>query len=150
MFVYFLDWFCLICHVIKVLTIVSAGLTVYFNLCSTNRGGRSGTASKTMAVLIFEANNYGCGILWVCFLMSMRSEQRGLITEYLRLRSCNFIVDWTIVLGKVSIAGLALATSQLIQLTVLSVHINLDQTSFFQKYVWDEMCRSGIFQHSWF
>ena len=33
--------------------------------------------------------------------------QRGLITEY--LRSCNFIADWTIL----SIAGLALATSQL-------------------------------------
>ena len=25
-----------------------------------------------------EANNYGCDILWVCFLMSMRSVQRGL------------------------------------------------------------------------
>ena len=39
--------------------------------------------STAMAVPIFEANNYGCGIkfLWVCFLMSMRSVQRGLITE---------------------------------------------------------------------
>ena len=27
--------------------------------------------------------------------------------------SCNFIADWTIFLGKISIAGLALATSQL-------------------------------------
>ena len=41
----------------------------------------------------------------------MRSVQRGLITEY--LCSCNFIEDWTIVLGKISITGLALATSQL-------------------------------------
>ena len=63
-------------------------------------------ASTAMAITIFV---YGCGILWVCFLMSMRSVQRGLITEY--LRSCNFIADWTIVLGKISIAGLALATS---------------------------------------
>ena len=45
------------------------------------RGGGSGTASTAMAVPIFEANNYGCGILWVCFLMSMRSVKRGLITE---------------------------------------------------------------------
>ena len=30
-----------------------------------------------------------------------------------RISSCNFIADWTIVLGKISIAGLALATSQL-------------------------------------
>ena len=27
---------------------------------------------------------------------------------------CNFVADWTIVLGKTSIAGLALATSQLV------------------------------------
>ena len=46
-----------------------------------SRGGGSGTASTAMAVPIFEANNYGCGILWVCFLMSMRSVKRGLITE---------------------------------------------------------------------
>ena len=30
-----------------------------------------------------------------------------------RLSSCNFITDWMIVLGKIFIAGLALATSQL-------------------------------------
>ena len=36
-------------------------------------------ASTAMAVKIFEANNYGCGIImWVCFLMSMCSVQRGL------------------------------------------------------------------------
>ena len=44
-------------------------------------GGGSGTASTAMAVPIFEANNYGCGILWVSYLMSMCSVQCGLITE---------------------------------------------------------------------
>ena len=52
----------------------------------------------------------GCDILWVCFLMSMRSVQRGL--NY-RISSCNFIADWTIVMGKTFIVGLALATSEL-------------------------------------
>ena len=42
--------------------------------------------------------------------MSMRSDQRGL--NY-RIGSCNFIADWTIAMGKVSIVGLALATSEL-------------------------------------
>ena len=51
------------------------------SLVSVYRGGGSGTASTAMAVPIFEANNYGCGILWVCFLISMRSVKRGLITE---------------------------------------------------------------------
>ena len=55
-------------------------------------------------------NTYGYDILWVCFLMSMRSVQRGL--NY-RISSCNFIADWTIVMGKISIVGLALAISQL-------------------------------------
>ena len=31
-----------------------------------------------MAIPIFEANNYECYILWVCFLTSMRSVQCGL------------------------------------------------------------------------
>ena len=38
-------------------------------------------ASTAMAVSVFEANNYRYGILWVCFLVSMRSVQRGLIAE---------------------------------------------------------------------
>ena len=50
-----------------------------------------------MAIPIFEANNYGYDILWGCFLMSMHSVQRGL--NY-RISSCNFIADWTIVMGK--------------------------------------------------
>ena len=40
-------------------------------------------------------------ILWVCFLMSMRSMKCGL--NY-RISSCNFVVDWTIVMGKMSMA----------------------------------------------
>ena len=66
-------------------------------------------ASTAIAIPIFEANKYGCGILCVCFLTSMRSVQCGLITA----RRCNSIADWTMVLGKIPIASLALATSQL-------------------------------------
>ena len=73
---------------------------------------------------VFEANNYGYHILWVCFLMNMRSVQRGL--NY-RISSCNFIADWTIVMGKISIVGLALLANWL-QLTFQSVHINLNRT----------------------
>ena len=42
--------------------------------------------------------------------MIMRSVQRGL--NY-RISSCNFIVDWAIFMGKISIVGLALATGEL-------------------------------------
>ena len=49
--------------------------------------------------------------------------QRGLIS------SCNFITDWSIVMGKISIVGLALATSKLATTDFRSVHINLDWTS---------------------
>ena len=51
--------------------------------------------------------------------------QRGL--NY-RKGSCNFIAHWTFVMGKISIVVLALATSELLQLTLWSV----DRTSFFQ------------------
>ena len=36
--------------------------------------------------------------------------QRGL--NY-RISSCNFIADWTIIMGMISIVGLALSTSEL-------------------------------------
>ena len=42
--------------------------------------------------------------------MNMQSVQRGL--NY-RISNYNFIADWTIVMGKISIVGLALVTSQL-------------------------------------
>ena len=53
---------------------------------------------------------YGYDILWVCFLMSMCSVRCGL---YYRISSCNFNADWTIVMGKISFVGLALANSEL-------------------------------------
>ena len=68
---------------------------------------------------IIEANNYWYHILWVPFLMSMRSVQRGL--NY-RISSCNFIEDWTIVMGKIYIVGLALATSELATIDLLLEH----------------------------
>ena len=53
-------------------------------------------------------------IIWVwhfvCFLVSMRNVATWI--NY-RISRCNFNADWMIVLGKISIAGLALATSQL-------------------------------------
>ena len=55
--------------------------------------------------------------------------QRGL--NY-KISSCNFIADWTIVMGKISIVGLALLLASWLQLTFPSIHINIDQTSFFQ------------------
>ena len=76
-----------------------------------------------MALPIFEANNYGYDILWVCFLMSMCRVQRGL--NY-RISSCNVMADWTIVMVKIYIVGLALATSELATTDLL------DRTSFFQ------------------
>ena len=78
-----------------------------------------------MAVPIFEANNYGCGVLWVCFLMSMHSVQHGLIN------SCNFIADCTIVYGMISIAGLALATSKLATIN-LPEHLHQLGPDFFK------------------
>ena len=100
----------------------------------------------TAVLIIFGANNYGCGILWVCFLMSMRSVQRELITN-----SCNFIVDWTIVLGKISIAGLALAMSQLAT-TDLPEHSHQPGPDFiFPKSTFGKKrIVQGSFQHSWF
>ena len=65
-----------------------------------------------MAVPIFKANNnnYGYDILRVRFLMSILSVQREL--NY-RINSCYFVLDWTTIMGKTSIVGLALATSEL-------------------------------------
>ena len=62
---------------------LSRGVISLTEVCGGVRGSGSGTASIAMAVPIFEANKYGCGILWVCFLRSMRSVQRGLHTPQL-------------------------------------------------------------------
>ena len=92
-----------------------------------------------MAVSIFEANNYGYHILWVCFLMSMRS---GL---YYRISSCNFIADWTIVVGKTSIIALALATSELATTDLLERSHQPGPDFIFSKtFVWKEKCHSRI------
>ena len=63
----------------------------------------------------------------MCFLMSMRS---GL--NY-RISSCNFIVDWTIVMGMISIVGLALASSELATTDLLEHSHQPGPTSFFPK-----------------
>ena len=97
-----------------------------------------------MAVPIFEANNYGCGILWVCFLMSMHSVQHGLIN------SCNFIADCTIVNGKISIVGLALATSKLATINLPEHLHQLGPDFIFQKRTFGKKCViQGSFQYSW-
>ena len=103
-----------------------------------------------MAVPIFEANNYGYDIVWVCFLMSMCSVQRGL-NYRINTCSCNFIADWTIVMGKISIVGLTLATRELAttDLPECSHQPGLDfifpKRSFGKKSV-----IPGSYQHSWF
>ena len=94
-----------------------------------------------MAVPIFEANNYGYDILWVCFLMSMCSVQCGL--NY-RISSCNFIADWTIVMGKISIVGLALATSELATTDLSEFTSTWTGLHFSKTFVWEEKCHSGI------
>ena len=78
----------------------------------------------------------------------MPSVQLGLITEY--LRSCNFFADWTIVLGKISIVGLALATSQL-PTTDVSEHSHQPGPDFvFPKLTFGKKnVVQGSFQHSW-
>ena len=67
------------------------------------------------------------------------------------ISSCNFITDWSIVMGKISIVGLALATSKLATTDFRSVHINLDWTSFFPKCSFGKKSViPGSYQHSWF
>ena len=58
-----------------------------------------------MAVPIFEANNYGYDILWV---FPHEHAQCATWVNY-RISSCNFIADWTIVMGKIYIGGFTLA-----------------------------------------
>ena len=68
-----------------------------------------------------------------------------------RIRNCKFIADWTIVLGKISIAGLALASSQLATTDLLErshqpgLDFILPKRSFEKKSV-----IQGSFHNSWF
>ena len=62
------------------------------------------------------------------------------------ISNCNFIADWTIVMGKISIVGFSLATSQLAttDLPERSHQPGLDFI-FLQNIYWEEKCHSGIF-----
>ena len=65
--------------------------------------------------------------------------QRGL--NY-RISSCNFIADWTIVMGKISIVGLSLATSKLATTGLLER--SHQPGPDFKTFVWEEKCHSRI------
>ena len=61
-----------------------------------------------------------------------------------RISSCNFIEDWTIVMGKISTVGLALATRELATTDLPERSHQPGPTSFFQNVRWEEKCHSGI------
>ena len=78
------------------------------------------------------------------FLMSMSSVQSG-------ISSCNFIADWTIVLGKIPIAGVTLATSQLATTDFLERSHQPGPDYIFPKRSFGKKTDiKGSFQHSWF
>ena len=52
-------------------------------------------------------------------------------TTWVKLQ--NKTADWMIIMGKISIVGLALASGELATTDLPSIHINLDPTSFFPK-----------------
>ena len=59
-----------------------------------------------------------------------------------RISSCNFIADWTIVMGKISIVGLGLATSENCPSgAFISTWTGLH---FSKTFVWEEKCHSRI------
>ena len=62
-----------------------------------------------------------------------------------RMSSCNFIVDWTIVIGKISIVGLALATSELATTDLPERSHQPGPDFIFSKmFIWEEKCHSKI------
>ena len=68
-----------------------------------------------------------------------------------RAHSCNFIADRTIVLGKISIAGLVLTTSQLATTDLLEHSHQHGLDFIFPKRPFREKSViQGSFQHSWF
>ena len=77
--------------------------------------------------------------------MSMRSVRRGL--NY-RISSCNFIADWMIVMWKLSIVCLALATSELAT-TYLPERSHQPGLDFIFSFGKKSVIR-GSYQHSWF
>ena len=86
--------------------------------------------------------------MWVCFLMSMYSVQRG--SNY-RISSCNFIADWTIVMGKIHIVGLALTTSELAT-TDFPEHSHQPGPDFIfpKRSFGKKSVIPGSYQHCWF
>ena len=69
-----------------------------------------------------------------------------------RISSCNFIADWTIILGRyISIAGLALATSQFTT-TDLPERSHQPEPDFIfpKRSFGKKSVIQGSFQHSWF
>ena len=74
--------------------------------------------------------------------------ERGL--NYI-ISSCNFIVDWTIVVGKISIFGLALATSELATTDLLERSHQPGPDFIFPKRSFGKKSViPGSYQHSWF
>ena len=65
--------------------------------------------------------------------------------------SCNFIADWTIVMGKISIVGLAVATSELAT-TDLPERSHQPGPDFIfpKRSFWKKSVIPGSYQHSWF
>ena len=81
----------------------------------------------------------------VCFLTSV---QRGL--NY-RISSCNFIADWTIVMGKIYIVGLTLATSELATTDLPERSHQPGPDFIFPKRSFGKKSViPGSYQHSWF
>ena len=76
--------------------------------------------------------------------------QRATWISY-RIRSCNLIADWTIILGKISIAGLVLATSQLATTDLPECSHQPGPDFIFPKSSFGKKSVvQGTYQHSWF
>ena len=68
-----------------------------------------------------------------------------------RISSNNFIADWTIIMGKISIAGLALATSELATTDFPECSHQLGPDFIFPKRLFGKKSVIlGSYQHSWF
>ena len=68
-----------------------------------------------------------------------------------RISSCNFIADWTIIMGKISIVGLALATSGLATTDFLECSHQLGPDIIFPKRSFGKKSViPGSYKYSWF
>ena len=103
----------------------------------------------TMAVPIFEANN------WVYHCVNVCPHVHAQCATWIKYRiltycSCNFIADWTVILGKISIVGLALATSQLPTTDISERSYQPGSDFVFPKLTFGKKSViQGSFQHSW-